>query len=133
MRQVACPVALHPDGALRQIAVFKHPQAGMQLVKGGIKPGEPQMAAASRELYEESGLETRATLLIGSASDIHPDEVWHFTLCRVVPPIREQWQHYCADDGGHLFHFLWMALDTPAQSGFDPRYLRALDWLRANL
>ena len=132
MRQVACPVALHPDGAPRRIAVFAHPQSGWQLVKGGINPDEAPAAAAARELFEESGLETRAALPIGQSDTIRKGERWHFALCRIVPPVRARWQHLCADDGGHLFVFEWMSLETEVTHDFDPLFLRALDWIREN-
>lgn len=133
MRQVACPVALHPDGSLRRIAIFEHPKAGLQLVKGGIQAGEHPTAAAARELFEESGLETISAIPVGTSPDIQHGEVWHFALCRIKLPVRDQWQHHCADDGGHLFRFSWMPLDAAPQSGFEQRYLRALDWIRSTL
>ena len=133
MRQVACPIALHPDGGLRRIAAFEHPRAGLQLVKGGVRAGEAPAAAAARELFEEAGLETRAALLLGQSGDIADGACWHFALCRVVPPVRDRWQHLCADDGGHLFRFFWLPLDETAPDGFDPVYLRALDWIRGAL
>ena len=133
MRQVACPIALHPDGGTRRIPAFAHPQAGLQLVKGGIRPGEAPQAAAARELFEEAGLETRAALPIGHSEGIVAGACWHFALCRGVPPGRARWQHLCADDGGHLFRFFWLALDEDVPDGFDPQFLRALDWIRATL
>ena len=133
MRQVACPIALHPDGGLRRIAAFEHPQAGLQLVKGGVRDGEAPAAAAARELFEEAGPETRAALLLGQSDEIADGACWHFALCRVVPPVRDRWQHLCADDGGHLFRFFWLPLDETAPDGFDPVYLRALDWIRGAL
>ena len=133
MRHVACPVALHPDGGQRRIAVFKHPLAGLQLVKGAIHAEELPAAAAARELFEESGLETRAALPIGTSGSILEGEQWHFALCRIVPPVRDRWQHLCKDGGGQLFQFKWMPLDASAQSGFEPRDLRALDWIRGAL
>ena len=95
----ACPVVLHPDGAPPRIPVFRHPQAGLQLVKGGIREGESPEAAAARELFEESGLETRSTLLLGTSDSIGADETWHFSLCRIAPPVRARWAHLCRDDG----------------------------------
>lgn len=133
MNAVACPIALHPDGATRRIAVFEHPRAGMQLVKGYIRPSEQPAAVAARALYEQSGLETRAALPIGSTANNQSDEIWHFALCRIVPPVRDRWQHLCVDDSGHLFKFAWMPLDTPPPQEFDERDLRALDWIRATL
>lgn len=133
MKQVACPVALHPDGANRRIAILEHRHAGLQLVSGGIRTDEPPTAAAARKLYEESGLETRAALSLGSSSGINDNQVWHFALCRVVPPVRDHWQHHSAGDGGQLFKFFWMPLDSAPYQGFYPRDLRALDWIRAAL
>lgn len=133
VREVACPVALHLDGVPRRIAGFEHPQAGLQLVKGGIKPGERPEQAAARELYEESGLETRAAIHLGQSTEIAADSRWHFSLCRLAGPLREQWQHRCADDGGHLFRFFWIDLDAPLPKGFATPFQRAFDWIRGSL
>lgn len=133
VREVACPVALHLDGVPRRIAAFEHPQAGLQLVKGGIRPGERPEQAAARELIEESGLETRAAIYLGESVEIDADARWHFSLCRLAGPLRDHWQHHCADDGGHLFRFFWLELDAPLPTGFAPPFLRALNWIRSAL
>jgi 8-oxo-dGTP pyrophosphatase MutT (NUDIX family) len=133
MRAVACPIALHPDGAPRRIPAFQHPTAGLQLVKGGIKTGETPQAAAARELFEESGLETRNALFLGSSAAIQPEAEWHFSLCRIVPPVRAAWAHLCTDDGGHLFKFHWIELDDPIPDNMDPIFHNALAWIRENL
>ncbi|MEO0632570.1 MAG: NUDIX domain-containing protein [Pseudomonadota bacterium] len=133
MRQVACPVVLHPDGAPARIAAFQHPQAGLQLVKGGLREGERAEQGAARELFEESGLETRSAILLGVSEDIVPSEQWHFALCRIKPPVRSQWQHFCADDGGHVFHFFWVDLTDAPGTACDARYARAVDWVRGTL
>ena len=128
----ACPIALHPDGTPLRLAAFTHPQAGLQLVKGTIEPGENPAKTAARELFEESGLETKSAIFIGDSTDIAPDQHWHFALCRVAPPVRDKWQHVCADDGGHLFKFHWHDLDAPAQ-GLARPYQNALDWIKTHL
>lgn len=132
MRAVACPIALHPDGAQRRIAVLLHPLAGMQLVSANIPGTENPAAAAARALYAHSGLETRAALPIGTSSDIHTNEHWHFALCRIVPPVRDQWQHLHSE-GEHLLKFSWMPLDRPVLDGFASHHIRALDWIKAAL
>lgn len=132
MRAVACPIALHPDGAPRRIPVFQHPTAGLQLVKGSIRTGERHEAAATRELYEGSGLETRNALYLGSSQNIQRDTEWHFTLCRIVPPVREEWAHHCTDDGGHLFKFHWISLDSPTPE-MHPIFQDAIAWIRSAL
>ncbi len=133
MTQKACPIALHPDGLPRRIPAFEHPKAGLQIVKGTIKPGEAPERAAARELFEESGLETRAALNLGQSDAIVEEQVWHFALCRIVPPVRDRWQHFCADDGGHLFKFFWLGLDDPIPEGFASPFQRALHWIREHI
>ncbi len=133
MRAVACPVALHPDGMPRRVPVFDHPLAGARLVRGVLRDGEAPERAAARELYEASGLETRAALPLGTSDAITPGTRWHFALCRVAPPVRAAWQHAAPDDGGHLLRFRWHALDDLPPDGMDPAHARALDWMREAL
>ena len=130
MRQVACPVALHPDGTPLRLPVFEHPKGGYQIVKGGIRAGERPERVAARELIEESGLQTRSALLLGLSDEIVAGETWHFALCRVAPPVRNRWQHFCADDGGMLLRFDWSTLDDARLEG---RFARALAWIKAAL
>lgn len=133
MNAVACPVALHPDGAPRRVPAFQHPTAGLQLVKGGIKAGETPQAAAARVLFTQSGLETRSALPIGISPDIQPDSEWHFSLCRVVPPVRDHWAHLCADNDGHLLTFRWLDLDDSIPSDMHEALQNALEWMRNNI
>ena len=49
----ACPVMFR-DSSMRKILAFEHPEAGVQLVKGSIEPGENPRLAALRELAEEA-------------------------------------------------------------------------------
>lgn len=132
MTPKACPVALHPDGTPRRIAAFIHPSAGTQLVKGGFRPGEAAAPAAARELFEESGLETVTALALGESDEIASGERWHFVLCRLKPPVREAWQHLCADDGGQLFRFFWHPIEQDLSEAAEP-YQKALHWIRAAL
>ena len=47
-------------GALgRELLVFKHPTAGIQLPAGTVEPGEPVEKAVVREVWEETGLQVR--------------------------------------------------------------------------
>lgn len=41
----------------RHLLVFKHPTAGLQLPAGTVEPGEAPVAAAKREVWEETGVE----------------------------------------------------------------------------
>lgn len=129
MIEKACPIVLHPDGAPLRHLLLRHPQAGLQLVKGTVKPNEDPARAAMRELYEESGLETVSATPVGVSDHITNGERWHFALCRVKPPVREAWQHFCADDTGHLFQFSWRSLVHPLPT-MDARFQAALHWIR---
>ncbi len=128
----ACPIALHPDGAPLRIAAFTHPQAGLQIVKGTIEARENPAKAAARELFEESGLETKSAISIGESEDISEGQTWHFAICRVAPPVRESWQHYCQDDGGHLFKFFWHPLNADP-TDFALPFQNALNWVSDHL
>ncbi|WP_299025378.1 hypothetical protein [uncultured Sulfitobacter sp.] len=131
MRLVACPVALHPDGGIRRIAICQHPTQGLQLLSAPSDTEQAATATAARHLYAVSGLETRAALPIGTSPDIQPDAHWHFALCRIVPPVRDRWQHLCAHSS-QLLQFSWISLDA-AVDGLDAKDARALDWIKTTL
>lgn len=131
MKHFACPVALHPDGAIRRIAVYQHPTHGLKLVKAAAPDAAEAIATAARILYALSTLETRAAIPIGASHDIGPDEIWYFALCRIVLPVREKWQHLHAETSTRLL-FSWMPLDTPS-TGFDAQDMRAVTWIKSNL
>jgi ADP-ribose pyrophosphatase YjhB (NUDIX family) len=62
----ACTIVLRETLAAKELLVFEHPLAGVQLVKGTIEPGELPEHAALRELCEESGIcPAFATLELG--------------------------------------------------------------------
>lgn len=131
MKIIACPVALHPDGATRRIAVCLHPTEGPQLVKTTASSPQDATGIVARALYAMSALETRAVLPMGTSPDIAVDSVWHFALCRIMPPVREHWKHLHAETST-LLHFSWMPLDA-ALEGLSPQDMRAIDWIRATL
>lgn len=50
------PVIFRDINQRTEILVFKHPIAGIQIVKGTVEKNEELEEAALRELYEESGI-----------------------------------------------------------------------------
>jgi len=82
----ACAVVLSSEQRPR-ILLFRHPQAGVQLVKGSIERGETPDRAALRELAEESGI-SAATIEddLGCWNSGHQDQIWSFQLCRPLAP-----------------------------------------------
>ncbi|MDC0913371.1 NUDIX domain-containing protein [Paracoccaceae bacterium] len=60
--QKVCPIVSRCSNATGEILMFRHPLAGIKLVKGTFEPAENPANAARRELFEESGLVASAPL-----------------------------------------------------------------------
>ena len=109
----------------RRVLAFRHPLAGLQLVKGRLEPGERPAHAALRELREESGIRGRQARLIGKRRDLVPGQTWY--LFRIAARTRAaRWTHHAPDDGGHAFRFFWHPLAARAPRGFARPYLKVL-------
>jgi len=128
----ACPVVLRRIGGLREILAFQHSCAGLQLVKGGIEPGEASEDAALRELAEEAGItDARHVRALGSA-EVRGGEVWHFHLLD-RPGLPESWHNDAVGDDDGRYRFFWDDLDAEAGPGFDPVYGAAMAFIRRRL
>ena len=108
----ACPVLLRQSGKYTQILAFRHPLAGIQLVKGSIEAWETLPKACERELREESGLRADAKTFLGIWEADYEEQIWGFYLMNPKLKIPESWEHYCDDGGGHVFQFFWQHLTT---------------------
>ena len=127
----ACPVVLRETAAAKELLVFEHPLAGIQLVKGTIEPGELPERAALRELCEESGIALASSVrTLGAWSSGHRDQVWSFWVCQPHTPPPENWVHRTADDGGHLFRFFWHPLFGEVSELWHPLYQRAIRFIQ---
>ncbi|POA17881.1 DNA mismatch repair protein MutT [Pseudomonas sp. FW300-N1A1] len=125
----ACSVVLSST-LLPRILLFRHPQAGVQLVKGTIEKGETPGQAALRELAEESGIS--AAIIkdnLGCWDTGHHGQIWSFQLCQPGGPLPEQWSHQTLDDHGHRFEFFWASLDQLPYADCHPVFRRALVFL----
>lgn len=123
-----CPVVLR-NGA---VLAFRHPHAGLQLVKGTPEPGEAPDETALRELWEESGLRRKVRRTLGRRAIGRPGIVWDFVL--MAPgPAPDRWSHRCDDGGGLTFRFFWHPLGTPPGRDWHPTMRAALCGLRALL
>jgi 8-oxo-dGTP pyrophosphatase MutT (NUDIX family) len=114
-----CPVVLQEGGS--SILVFRHPQAGIQLVKGTVEPGEDPASAALRELREESGIVSAHAAPLGAALIGTPALIWHFFRCD-AGALPDRWDHPVADGGGHIFSFFWHPLEQSPGADWYPDF-----------
>jgi 8-oxo-dGTP pyrophosphatase MutT (NUDIX family) len=129
----ACPVILSSIPGTH-ILLFRHPIAGVQLVKGTIETGETPAQTALRELSEESGIEAASVVSdMGCWDAAHLDQIWSFQLCYTQALLPEQWTHRTLDDHGHTFSFFWAPLDDLPFADCHPVFRRALRYLTATL
>ena len=128
-----CVVLLREKSGRKEILAFRHPQAGLQLVKGTIQPAELPEEAALRELAEESGL-TNATVVrdLGWSDAIADEQRWHFVLV-AAPEQPARWVYLAGDDGGHIFSFFWFDLDQLVSREWHESFVRAIAHIRAVL
>jgi len=130
-----------------RLLVFLHPgDAGMQLPKGTVEPGESPEAAVRRELLEESGIAYDGELLpLGTldreceagieGNQEKASQLWHLFLMRAQAPLPEHFEHTASgspEEHGLLFRFSWLAPDAPLD-GFTAPYVRVIDKVRAAL
>ena len=111
MIKKACPIVISKRNSVNKILVFRHPLAGIQLVKGTIEPNEPADAAAIREMEEESGVIVSIDQYAGSLVLEYLNEEWEIFLVKPKKVLPDTWKFFTADDGGREFLFFWMNLD----------------------
>ncbi|EGQ7975962.1 NUDIX domain-containing protein [Vibrio parahaemolyticus] len=104
-----CPVVLRKSGNNRELLLFEHPLAEVQLVKGTLEQSDISIeSAALRELEEESGLSSVSrTHYLGSWESGFQNHLWHFVLCEIEQQLPNNWSFFTQDDGGHKFNFFW--------------------------
>ncbi len=106
--------------------MFRHPKTGIQFVRGNIKPNEKPKFAALRELHEESGIKKVSTVkFLGAWRAKHRDQIWYFYKCRPAKKLKQSWEFFCEDDGGHLFEFFWFKLNQKPDKDWRPIFMRA--------
>jgi 8-oxo-dGTP pyrophosphatase MutT (NUDIX family) len=130
----AVPVVLRRKGASVEVLVFAHPEAGTQIVKGTVEPGESVSQAACRELAEESGIQgAECARDLGTWEECPRGQVWHFREMVTHHELPDSWSHFTTDGGGHLFQFTWHALNQPTPATCHPVFAGALGFLRSQL
>lgn len=104
-----CPVVFRNSGNARELLLFEHPLANVQLVKGTLELTDDSFeSAALRELKEESGIsKVLNTKYLGSWESGFQNQQWHFVLCDIAEKLPNNWSFYTHDDGGREFSFFW--------------------------
>ena len=127
-----CPVIIRKLNGVRQILVFRHPSAGIQIVKGTLETGEEPTDAALRELAEESGIksitlaESKGRWLVEESQ-----QLWHFFRCSTEEKLKDEWDFFTLDDGGMIYSFFWFDLDKIPDNEWHPVFQKALVQIRS--
>lgn len=113
------PAADERPGArlVRELLVFRHrdfPEAGVQVPKGTMLPGEAPEAAVLREAHEETGLDA-LTLVRPLATDrqLQTNGILaerHFFELAALAQTPDAWDHVVTGDGsdcGLVFRYFW--------------------------
>ncbi|GAA5629573.1 hypothetical protein Acal02_00166 [Acinetobacter calcoaceticus] len=133
MKKVVPVILRHQKHGL-EILAFRHPLAGIQLVKGTIEQEEKYDEAAIRELFEEAGsIAEPNPKFIGNFKLKSNQQDWYFYLCEVSADLAETWIHHCQDDGGLDFEFFWFPLNQKPNESWHESFQEALAFLREKL
>lgn len=129
-----CPVILREKNHILEVLLFKHPTAGIQLVKGTIEKSEPIFQAAIRELYEESGIVVEEQHCYDWGSHQISNQTWYFIFCDTSNQnLKDQWSYETLDDYGHRFEFFWQNINAYNIPDLPSKYLQALDLIKQKM
>ena len=128
--QKVVPILLKQIENQTHLLVFRHPLAGIQIIKGTVEENETLEQACLRELFEESGI---VQSNIKSYLGLHQPKVlgpaWHIFLCETQQNLPSHWTHFCLDDGGLNFDFFWHPLDSLPTDEWHPIFQDALNFI----
>ena len=129
----ACPVVLRHKNNKLELLAFKHPGGSNQLVKGGIKKGEPLASACIRELQEESGIQAQVVKQLGIWEPGFKKQVWGFCLMHSEGVLPDTWDFATKDDGGHIFSFFWQPLNSSLDDNWNAVTRDAFQYIKSRL
>lgn len=126
------PVIFRHINQSTEILVFRHPIAGIQIVKGTVEANEKLEDAALRELYEESGVSSaNIHSYLGLHYPSEPGPNWHVFVCHTTEDLTDNWKHFCNDDGGLEFNFFWHNLSEPPTSEWHQIFQELLEFIKS--
>ncbi len=131
-----CACVVRNSRGRNELLAFEHPNAGVQLPKGGLQPGEHPADGVVRELHEETGLHGLAvTARLGALErqvGAGPDEsgplerhVWEVFLMPGPPDAPDQWQHEVwgsPEEEGLIFRCHWLPIDEHLPDALHPLF-----------
>ncbi len=126
----ACPVVLRHKNNTLELLAFEHPTEGNQLVKGGIKKGEPIESACIRELKEESGIDAQVVRQLGIWEPNFKNQIWGICLMHYEDILPDTWEFETEDDDGHIFSFFWQPLNSPLNDNWNQVYTDAFHYIK---
>lgn len=134
MMNKVCPVILRKKDQILEVLLFKHPTAGIQLVKGTIEKSERIFQAAIRELYEESGIVVEKQHCYDWGSHQISNQTWYFIFCDTSSQnLKDQWSYETLDDYGYRFEFFWQNINACNIPDLPFKYAQALDLIRQKM
>lgn len=142
-----CGCLLRRGSSGPQLLVFEHPDAGVQLPKGGLEPDEDPETGVLRELLEETGLHgLEVTYHLGTwerRTGAGPDEagplerhLWDVFLLRSTDALPDVWLHEAwgsPEEEGLVFRCPWLPLDQDTASALHPLFGPVIDLLLENV
>ncbi len=114
VQKVIVYIVRHHRG-VTELLVFEHvgADAGVQVPKGTVEPGESPEHAAIREVCEETGLRVDGGLRhIGTLTRF--GEEWSFFAVTTDAPVPDVWVHRVGgvgEDVGMRFRYCWLPLN----------------------
>jgi putative (di)nucleoside polyphosphate hydrolase len=115
-RQKSFSYVIRASQAGPELLVFdSREEAGLEVPKGSVEPGETPVQAAMREVFEESGL-GNLTLIRELGRTMWQDEEQHFFLFKASEPLPDRFEHVVTGQGGDQgmrYQYRWIAV-TPA-------------------
>lgn len=114
-------VLIYVTRGVDQLLVLEHsaefPDAGVQVPGGGVEPGEDPERAATRELFEETGLRAVSDAVHLAShwwtSEQAPSRIRHYYWLTAPPDSPDSWLHVVSageDDAGMLFRLSFRPL-----------------------